>query len=237
MSVKPELILALDLPDEAEVLALLKKTGQRLGWVKVGLQLFLRHGRDITCSLSDMGYKLFLDLKLHDIPTTVASALHSLATCNIRMLTLHTAGGPEMMRWARQAQAESNPDLRLLGVTVLTSMKRTDLAQVGFDEEPVRLVLRLAMLSQEVPLDGLVCAATELTDLREVLGSEPILVTPGIRPADFSADDQERIATPADAVRLGASYLVVGRPILRADDPAGVVDRILAEIEEAPAPA
>ncbi|MGF1485360.1 MAG: orotidine-5'-phosphate decarboxylase [Opitutales bacterium] len=237
MSAKPELILALDLPTEDEALAFLKKSGKDLKWVKIGLQLFLKYGRDITCRVSDLGYNVFLDLKLHDIPNTVASAILNLSECSIKMLTLHTAGGPEMMRWAREAQEASNPDLKLLGVTVLTSMKRTHLAQVGFDEEPVRLVLRLAMLSQEVPLHGLVCAATELADLREVLGPEPVLVTPGIRPLNFSADDQERIATPAEAIRLGANYLVMGRPILRAEQPAKVIDEVLAEIDAAAAPA
>jgi orotidine-5'-phosphate decarboxylase len=180
-----------------------------------------------------MGYQVFLDLKLHDIPNTVASAVRSLEPCAIQMLTLHTAGGPEMMRWARAAQDATQPDLKLLGVTVLTSMKRTDLAQVGYDEEPVRLVLRLAMLSQEFGIHGLVCAATDLPDLREVLGQNPLLVTPGIRPADASADDQERIATPAEAVRMGASYLVMGRPILRADRPEAVIEAVLEEMEGA----
>lgn len=225
-----ELILALDVPDIKDARAILKQLGDDLKWVKIGLQLFTKYGPDIVKEVADQGYTIFLDLKLHDIPNTVASAITSLKGLPIGLLTLHTLGGPEMMRRANEARSEHLPNLNLLGVTVLTSMDRSQLGAIGIDDSTEDQVLRLARLGLESGLQGLVCAPLEIDSLREVLGSEPILVTPGIRPAGAALDDQSRVATPAEAARQGASYIVVGRPILRADDPKAVIKQIRAEL-------
>jgi len=225
-----ELILALDLPDRKEALELLRRTGSDLPWVKIGLQMFCRYGPDFVREVADMGFQVFLDLKLHDIPNTVASAIGSIGNLPVKLLTVHAGGGSAMMRAAAQARAEHAPHLRLLAVTVLTSMDGAALAALGFDDTPQDLVLRLARLTTEAGIDGMVCSPMELVSLRETFGDEPLLVTPGIRPAGAAKDDQARITTPAQAREQGASMIVVGRPILRADDPAAAVKAIRKEL-------
>ncbi|QYY36136.1 orotidine-5'-phosphate decarboxylase [Ruficoccus sp. ZRK36] len=225
-----KLILALDVPTREDAFAMLDRCGDELSWVKIGLQLFVKYGPDFVREVADRGYQVFLDLKLHDIPNTVASAVRSLKGLPIGMLTLHSMGGQEMMSRAAEAAAEINPDLTLLGVTVLTSMNRTNLATIGFDDDPEAMVLRLARLTSESGLGGLVCSPLELPMVRKELGPQIKIITPGVRPEGASADDQKRILTPAGARAKGASFIVVGRPILKADDPSQAITRILAEL-------
>ena len=227
-----ELILALDLETRDEAVAFLKPLQGKLRHVKVGLQLFTKHGPDIVNTFADMGYSVFLDLKLHDIPNTVASAIKSLRGRPCSMLTIHTLGGPEMMRRAADAARDSLPGCLVLGVTVLTSMDDAQLAAIGVPRKPEAQVELLADLAVNSGLNGLVCSPQELPVLRRRLGAGPRLVTPGIRPADASLDDQNRVLTPAEAARLGSSYIVVGRPILKAANPALACDAIRREIGE-----
>jgi orotidine-5'-phosphate decarboxylase len=228
-----ELILVLDLPDRAETERVLDRVGSSVKWVKIGLQLFSRHGPSIVEEVAARGYRVFLDLKLHDIPNTVARAVESLCHLPISMLTLHTAGGGEMMRWAIRAQKEGNPDLLLLGVTVLTSTDQAGLRETGVNDSPADQVIRLADLAIEAGLKGLVCSPLELPALRSRFGSGIALVTPGIRPAGADHHEQKRVMTPGEAMKAGASHIVVGRPILKADDPARAAREIMTELGEA----
>lgn len=229
-----DLILALDLPTREAALPLLRQVRGSLRWVKIGLQMFTAHGPDWVRAVADEGYHVFLDLKLHDIPNTVAKAVESLATLPIGMLTLHTSGGRAMMTAAKSAQEQNKPDLLLLGVTVLTSMDATGLAATGITSPPAVQVNRLATLATEAGLQGLVCSPLEVPALRRALPGTTRLVTPGIRPATpVAGDDQSRVTTPAEAARAGSSYIVVGRPILQASDPAATIQAILAELNTA----
>lgn len=229
-----DLILVLDLPDRTETERLLDRIGSSVAWVKIGLQLFTRYGPSIVEDIARRGYKVFLDLKLHDIPNTVARAVESLNELPISMLTIHTTGGSEMMRWALKAQADGNPNLLLLGVTVLTSTDRNGLEETGIAAAPADQVVRLARLAIDAGMKGLVCSPLELSILRAQLGPEIALVTPGIRPAGVDLNEQKRVMTPVDAMRAGASHIVVGRPILRAADPAEAANAIQAELGNRP---
>ena len=228
-----KLILALDLPAKDKAVEFLDKVGSELKWVKVGLQLFTSEGPDIVRQIADKGFNVFLDLKLHDIPNTVARTIQSLCSLPVQLTTLHILGGPDMMAEANEVRASENPDLKLLGVTVLTSMNRSSLASIGFDDSTEDVVLRLARLGLESGLQGLVCAPLELDSLRDTLNTDCVLVTPGIRPAGFDKDDQKRSATPQVAAEQGSNYIVVGRPILKAQDPAAVIRDIKAELVHA----
>ncbi len=228
------LILALDVETKEEALALARPLVGSLGWVKLGLQLFTRHGPGIVDEFHALGFKVFLDLKLHDIPNTVASAVKSLRGRPCSLLTLHAGGGPEMIARAVEAARDALPDCRLLSVTVLTSMDRAQLSAVGIErsaEDQVRLLGRMAVSAGS---HGLVCSPLELPVLRAELGDGPDLVTPGIRYPDAKGDDQSRVMTPADAADAGSSFIVVGRPILKAADPAAMAQRIRKEIGESP---
>ncbi|HTQ30530.1 MAG TPA: orotidine-5'-phosphate decarboxylase [Opitutaceae bacterium] len=226
-----DLILALDVPTRADAAPLLRSLRGSLRWVKIGLQMFTAYGPDCVREFAGLGFQVFLDLKLHDIPHTVARAVESLAPLPIGMLTLHTAGGREMMAAARAAQEQAKPDLRLLGVTVLTSMDAAALAETGVTAAPEAQVARLARLAAGAGLRGLVCSPLEVPLLRAQLPADVQLVTPGIRLAGESGgDDQKRTLTPVEAARAGANYIVVGRPILKARDPAAAARAILAEI-------
>ena len=227
-----ELILALDVETRDEAVALLKPLRGNLKHVKVGLQLFTKHGPDIVNVFADLGYEVFLDLKLHDIPNTVASAIKSLKGRPVNLFTIHTLGGPEMMRRAADAARDALPGATVLGVTVLTSMDDAQLAAIGVARKPDAQVELLAGLAVKSGLNGLVCSPQELPVLRRNLGTGVALVTPGIRPADAAPDDQSRVMTPAEAARAGASHIVVGRPILKASDPAAVAAAIRREIGE-----
>jgi len=230
MSQATELILALDTPDRDAAEAILDRVGTELVWVKIGLQLFLKEGPAILEVMAERGHTIFLDLKLHDIPNTVASAIRSLQGQPVGLLTIHASGGREMIAAAAAAAEETLPDTTVLAVTVLTSMNRQILAECGVDYETGEHVLRLGRLALESGAGGLVCSAHELRTLRTELGSDAVLVTPGVRPAGAAANDQERIMTPAQAAALGSSYVVVGRPILQADDPAEAVRAVRAEL-------
>lgn len=228
------LILALDVETKEEARALARPLVGSLGWVKLGLQLFTRHGPGIVDEFHALGFKVFLDLKLHDIPNTVASAVKSLRGRPCSLLTLHAGGGPEMIARAVEAARDALPDCRLLSVTVLTSMDRDQLGAVGIErsaEDQVRLLGRMAVSAGS---HGLVCSPLELPVLRAELGDGPDLVTPGIRYPDAKGDDQSRVMTPADAAAAGSSFIVVGRPILKAADPAAMAQRIRKEIGESP---
>ena len=209
---------------------MLDQLGRSLDWVKIGLQLFTAHGPDFVREVADRGYHVFLDLKLHDIPNTVAKSVQSIAKLPVKLLTLHAGGGAEMLRWANQARAEHAPDLNLLAVTVLTSMDETQLRSLNIKATPEQQVMHLARLSLDAGVQGLVSSSLELAPLRKAFGPGPIMVTPGIRPAGSSSDEQKRIMTPGDAATAGSSYIVVGRPILKARSPSEAARAIQAEL-------
>ncbi len=225
------LILALDLETRESALDMLSQIGNSLEWVKIGLQLFTAYGPDLVCEIADRGYKIFLDLKLHDIPNTVAKSVQSIARLPVGLLTLHASGGAEMLEWAQKARDEHSPDLNLLAVTVLTSMDAKQLHSLNVHAEPAEQVEHLADLSLQAGIQGLVCSPLELPLLRSRFGPGPIIVTPGIRPKGSSSDEQKRIMTPQDAARAEANYIVVGRPILNAEDPAVAVEAIRRELD------
>lgn len=227
-----KLMLALDLPDRESALAMLSKLRGKLEWVKIGLQMYLAYGEDFVREVAKMDFKIFLDLKLYDIPNTVASAVKSLKGLPINMLTIHTSGGREMMSAAVAAAKESNPDLLLLGVTVLTSFNAEGLAETGMALPPSEEVEKLARLAVESGMKGLVCSPLEIEQLRKFLPDEIALVTPGIRPAGSDANEQKRIMTPALAAEKGSSFIVVGRPILKADNPALAASDIISELNK-----
>lgn len=224
-------IVALDYPDESLLFAFLDSVNPRdLPWVKVGLQSFCHYGPDLVRTIASRGFQIFLDLKLYDIPNTVAGAVESLASLPIQMLTLHAGGGLEMMARAREAQKQFAPELRLLAVTVLTSFDSEGLAATGVTEAPAAQVTRLVALAREAGIDGIVCSAHEIAALRARFGRDPYLVTPGIRPAGSALDDQRRAMTPAEAVAAGADALVVGRPITAAEDPVAAIRAIYGQM-------
>lgn len=235
----PRLIVALDTAERKQALDLVHKLLPAVGTFKVGLQLFTAQGPAIVGEIAAAGAGIFLDLKFHDIPNTVAGAIYSAARLpGVKFLTLHTAGGRRMMSAAATACVETeegephvSPDRpALLGVTVLTSMAAEDLHQVGVPAALAAQVEHLATLALAAGLDGLVCSPLEVASLRRALGPAAILVTPGIRAAGADPGDQRRVATPAAALAAGASHLVIGRPITAASSPLDAARRILAEI-------
>jgi orotidine-5'-phosphate decarboxylase len=214
------IIIALDLPDSRAALRLVDRIGERADHYKIGAQLFTRAGPDVVRELRDRGKRVFLDLKFHDIPNAVAGAVESAAGLGVDMLTLHAAGGGAMMRAARDAAGEGGP--LLVGVTVLTSLGATDVEEI-WDKQLRSLreeVTRLAALAHDAGMDGVVASAREAEPLKRRFGTYFLVVTPGIRPHGTEAGDQSSTATPADAAKAGADYLVVGRPITTAPDPA-----------------
>ena len=225
-----ELILVLDAPSPRSVAPLLRPLQGTVRWVKIGLEMFTASGPDCVREIAGLGFDVFLDLKLHDIPNTVAKAIASVAPLPIKMLTLHTSGGREMMQWAVENQREHAPHLLLLGVTVLTSMDDAGLAETGIAATPAEQVARLGRLAIDSGLRGLVCSPLELILLRAALPPDIALVTPGIRPRGGAAGDQSRIMTPAQAARAGATHIVVGRPIFDAPDPVAAAHAILDEL-------
>ena len=229
---KDRLAVALDFAEEHEALKFVDRLGQTCQWYKVGMELYYAAGNRIVQQLRDRGFNVFLDLKLHDIPNTVAGAVRSATQAGASLLTIHASGGAAMMSAA--AEAASAPGFpRLLAVTVLTSMDANELAGIGITASPAQQVLRLAKLAKKSGIDGMVCSAEEVAILRKETGPNTLLVVPGIRLAGGAMDDQKRIATPAQAIADGASMLVVGRPITRAADPAETTRTILEQIEQA----
>lgn len=229
-----DLILVLDAPAPRAIAPALRQLQGTVTWVKVGLEMFTACGPDCVREIADLGFKVFLDLKLHDIPNTVAKAVESVSQLPIGMLTLHTSGGREMMQWAAKAQQQHAPNLLLLGVTVLTSMSAKGLAEIGVAGSPEQQVVRLGQLAVESGVRGLVCSPLEITPLRSVLSPSVVLVTPGIRPRDAQADDQTRVLTPGEAAHAGANFIVVGRPIFKAADPVAAARAILRELSLSP---
>jgi orotidine-5'-phosphate decarboxylase len=229
-----DLILALDVPTREDAAPILRQLRGQLRWVKIGLQMFTAYGPNYVREVAGMGFNIFLDLKLHDIPNTVAKAVESLGPLPIQMLTIHTSGGAEMMRAAVAAQQKTNPKLLILGVTVLTSTDAAGLNETGVNASPEEQVARLGQLAAQAGVKGLVCSPLEVAMLRGKLPADMQLITPGIRPAsEAGKDDQKRIMTPGDAARAGSTYIVVGRPILQAADPAAAARAILAELSGA----
>lgn len=226
----PKVIVALDFPSADGALALVKRLQPELCRLKVGKELFTAAGPRLVEQLVGDGFGVFLDLKFHDIPNTVAAACKTAAKLGVWMLNVHALGGRAMLDAAREAVAGAEHRPRLIAVTLLTSMGRDDLAELGVSGEPEQVVLRLARLARACGLDGVVCSAQEAALLRRELGHECLLVTPGIRPAAASRDDQVRIMTPADAIIMGSDYLVVGRPITQAADPLHALQMINQEI-------
>jgi orotidine-5'-phosphate decarboxylase len=222
------LIVALDFPDTRAALALVDRLQGATRWLKIGLELYIAEGNSLVAELKRRGYSIFLDLKLHDIPNTVASAVRAATRLGVDMLTVHAAGGPEMLTAAVEA-AESQ--LALLAVTVLTSMDAAQLSATGVPGSADAQVERLATMASACGVSGFVCSPNEVANLRNRLGSKPLLVIPGIRPEGAAAGDQRRVATPAAAIASGASYLVVGRPITRAVDPGAAARVILGEMQ------
>jgi len=231
MSASPRLAFALDYPTLDEARRGAERVRESAGVLKVGLELFVREGPRAVALGSELGCDVFLDLKLHDIPETVERAVASAAAHGVTYLTVHAAGGPRMLE--RAARAAEPSALKLLAVTVLTSLDASDLQATGVPAEPASQALRLARLAVSAGIPGLVCSPNEVRSLRDALGPDVLLVTPGIRLAQSGADDQKRTGTPAAAIRDGSSLLVVGRPIRDAADPAAAARAIAQEIRKA----
>ena len=226
-----QLIIALDVPETAAIAPIVDALPDAVRYYKVGLELFCADGPAALAPLKARGRSIFLDLKLHDIPRTVARSVASASAHGVSLLTVHAAGGRAMLKAAAEAAREAGPDRpRLVAVTTLTSLDQGDLADLGVQRSVADHTLALGRLAIECGIDGLVCSPLEIESFRRELGPAPILVTPGIRPAGGALGDQKRVATPASAVRAGASYLVVGRPILEAPHPAAAATAILAEM-------
>ncbi len=226
----PKIIVALDFPGAVPALALAQRLSPALCRLKVGKELFTAAGPGLIEQLMKSGFEIFLDLKFHDIPNTVAHACKAAQGLGVWMVNVHALGGRRMLEAAREAVSGNT---KLIAVTILTSMGAEDLVDIGITETPEQMVLRLARLARDCGLDGVVCSAQETMRLREQCGNQFCLVTPGIRPIDASLDDQSRVMTPEAALRSGSSYLVIGRPITRAQDPLQALLDINKEIEGA----
>lgn len=220
-------IVALDFANENETLHFVRQLDPSLCQLKIGKELFTATGRHLVEKLIHQGFKVFLDLKYHDIPNTVAQACKVAADMGVWLVDMHVSGGRRMMEAAAEALAQHTHRPKLIGVTVLTSMSESDLAEIGLPENPQDLVLKWAKLAQNSGLDGVVCSAQEASMLRQNLGDDFWLVTPGIRlDTQNNADDQRRIMTPKQALAAGSSYLVMGRPITQADNPVALLREI-----------
>jgi len=229
----PRIIVSLDFENRQQALALAGTLDPSHCRVKVGKELFTRSGPAVVEELRGLGFDVFLDLKFHDIPHTVARACTAAAALGVWMLNVHASGGRAMLEAARAAVDAAGRRPLLVAVTVLTSLSAQDLREVGVDAAPEEQVLRLAKLARAAGLDGVVCSAREAVPLRLTCGSGFCLVTPGIRPAGAAAGDQKRVLTPGDAVRAGSDYLVIGRPVTRAPDPLQALIAIEDEINRA----
>jgi orotidine-5'-phosphate decarboxylase len=229
---RERLIVALDVPDASSAIDLVNQLESTCKWFKVGLELFIGAGPAVVEQIVARGHSVFLDLKLHDIPNTVAGAVRSAAGLGVRMLTLHASGGTAMLAAAREALEGVHDAPELLAVTVLTSMDSAQLNRVGLERSPAEQVALLARVGRDAGICGFVCSPQEVASLRALTGPEGVLVIPGIRPAGAAIGDQKRVASPAGALRLGANFLVVGRPITQAPNPAEAAKAILVEMAE-----
>jgi len=231
----PRIIVALDFADGARAMALVDRLDPEICALKIGKELFVSAGPDLVRSIVARGFKVFLDLKFHDIPSTVAQACAAATRLGVWMLNVHAAGGRAMLTASREsvieaARAQGRPAPRLIAVTVLTSLGQADLDEIGLSGGTEGAVLRLAKLASLCGLDGVVCSALEAKALRRALGPAFVLVTPGIRPTGSASADQARIVTPEAAVAAGADFLVIGRPITEAPDPVAALGRINAAL-------
>ena len=230
-----ELIVALDVQTREEAVAKVKAIGDAVDFYKIGLELYTAEGPDVVKAVKDLGKRIFLDLKFHDIPRTVERAVKSGGKLGVDLMTIHSVGGKAMIRAAHEAAAEFGPAApRILAVTVLTSLDQTDLEDAGImGRTPADQVMAMAKFAVDHGADGLVCSPREVGSLSRTLKSGTLFVTPGVRPRGADVGDQKRVATPADAVRDGATHLVVGRPVLAAEDPVAAARLIRAEMESA----
>jgi len=229
------IIVALDFDSREKAISLVEKVKGEINHFKVGLELFSRCGIETVKEISDKNCRVFLDLKYHDIPNTVKSAAKVAVESGVWMYNIHALGGFEFMKSVAEFNREYAQKIGLerpllIAVTILTSMGNEDLKQIGINIDVETEVLKLAELAKRAGLDGIVCSAREVKKIKETLGEDFLTVTPGIRPAWASKDDQKRIVTPADAVKLGTDYMVIGRPITRADNPEKAAKRILEEV-------
>ena len=230
MPISSPVVVALDYPDQAQALAMADQLDPAKVRVKVGKEIFTRSGPAVVEALHGKGFEVFLDLKFHDIPNTVAGAVAAAADMGVWMVNVHAGGGQRMMEAAANAIANHRTRPLLIAVTVLTSMDRTDLSQIGIVDEPQVQVRRLAELSKVSGMDGVVCSAQEAGLLKQACGQDFALVTPGIRPAGSDAGDQRRVLTPVEARDAGVDYMVIGRPVTQAAQPTAVVDEILQSL-------
>jgi len=230
---RDRLIVALDVPSATAARRIIADLGDVVSTFKVGKQLFTAEGPSLVREFVEAGQKVFLDLKFHDIPHTVAQAVTAAARLGVSMLTVHASGGAKMLEAAAKAAAESRSHPQILAVTVLTSLSDDDLQTIGISGRVIDHVLRLAGLARASGCAGVVASPQEVPELRRELGEGFAIVTPGIRPAGAESNDQQRIATPVQAISNGASHIVVGRPITHAPDPAAAAAAIIAEMEQA----
>ena len=226
---KDKIIVALDLPSVDTARELISVLGPDVSWYKIGLQLFALGGPTFVQEVKSSGAKIFLDLKFHDIPNTVRSAVVSACSLGVDMLTIHLSGGSEMCQAAVRGRGASST--QILGVTVLTSQTEITLSEIGIQRSLTQQVLSLAALAKRTGITGLIASPLELEPLRNEFGNHFVIVTPGVRPTWSTAGDQKRFTTPADALKLGADYLVIGRPITASPDPKSAFSRIAAELE------
>jgi orotidine-5'-phosphate decarboxylase len=229
LTTKDKIIVALDLPSIDEARKLISVLGEDVSWYKIGLQLFALGGPAFIQEVKESGAKIFLDLKFHDIPNTVRSAVESSCTLGADMLTIHLCGGTEMCQAAVEGRGTSSTVL--LGVTVLTSQTEATLSEIGIQRSLTQQVLSLATLAKSTGLTGLIASPLELETLRNKFGKDLVIVTPGVRPTWSTAGDQKRFTTPAEALKLGADYLVIGRPITAAPDPKTAFSLIASELQ------
>lgn len=230
MSVSSPIVVALDYPTQAQALAMAKQLDPTQCRVKVGKELFTSAGPQVVEALHKLGFEVFLDLKFHDIPNTCAKACAAAADLGVWMVNVHASGGRRMMEAARNEIGKASHQPLLIGVTVLTSMEQADLAELGLNVSPIEQVERLAKLTQSSGLDGVVCSAKEVELISKVCGKDFLTVTPGIRPAGTEKGDQRRVLTPAQAKAAGVHYMVIGRPITQAADPALACADIIKEL-------
>lgn len=233
VTITAELIVALDVPGIDAATSVIETLPAEISTYKVGLELFSREGPAVLELLATHEKRVFLDLKFHDIPNTVAGAVRSAAARGVFMLTVHAHGGRAMLRAAVDAARQTDANPKIVAVTTLTSLDDSDLADLGVSRPLAEHTLAMGRMAVNAGVDGLVCSPLEIAAFRSAIGSEPLLVIPGIRPANADTQDQKRIATPDTAVRSGSDFLVVGRPILQAPDPAAAAAAILHEIRDA----
>lgn len=231
IAIDPKIVVALDYAEPALAFKLVEQLDPAMCRLKVGKELFTAAGPQLVEKLIALGFGVFLDLKFHDIPTTVAKACEAASRLGVWMLNVHASGGADMMQAAREGVARSGHQPLLIAVTVLTSMNQSALTQIGIQDNLQKQVLRLATLTKQSGLDGVVCSAQEAEMLRGELGADFCLVTPGIRPKSASLDDQSRVVTPAQAIASGSNYLVIGRPITQAPNPLHALHAIHQELQ------